>query len=180
MKFPSKLQTNNGSGSSLYQAAMQHCSMPGNWALLRRYCHAKMAEWWQWYQPYYSFPLQVLSSLSDKQSSNILIMQVRVKRDVGQLNQRTISSPAEFLKFLKTEDSLHCFYLSECELYCLANILGITIHILTYSGQGKQAKWEKFEPHQGLIHDNKFGGNNKQPLYCVYEEKVRFNRVVKK
>ena len=24
-----------------------------------RYCHAKLAEWWQWYEPYYAFPIQV-------------------------------------------------------------------------------------------------------------------------
>ena len=111
---------------------------------------------------------------------SVLIIQVRIKREAGQLTLRSVSSPENFLKFLRTEESLHCLYQSECELYCLANILGISIHILTFTGQGKQAKWEKFEPHQGLIHDNKFGGNNKQPLYCVYEEKVRFNRVVKK
>jgi len=166
MKFPSKLQTNSGGGSTLYQAAAQHCSVGESWSGLRKYCHLKMSEWWQWYQPYYTFPIQV-----------------RIKRDggqaAGQLKQRTISSPPEFLKFLKTEESLHSFYLSECELYCLANILGITIHILTFTGQDKQAKWETFEPHQGLIHDNKFAGTNKLPMYCLHEEKVRFNRVVK-
>ena len=29
-----------------------------SWAL-RRYCHGQMLEWWQWYQPYYTFPCQV-------------------------------------------------------------------------------------------------------------------------
>ena len=24
-----------------------------------RYCHVKLAEWWQWYEPYYAFPIQV-------------------------------------------------------------------------------------------------------------------------
>ena len=24
-----------------------------------RYCHTKLAEWWQWYEPYYAFPIQV-------------------------------------------------------------------------------------------------------------------------
>ena len=60
MKFPSKVETNSGGGSSLYQAAAQHSSLgQESWAALRKYCHSKMAEWWQWYQPYYTFPLQV-------------------------------------------------------------------------------------------------------------------------
>ena len=60
MKFPSRVETNSGAGSSLYKAAGQHCGLgPGAWSELRRYCHDKMAEWWQWYQPYYTFPLQV-------------------------------------------------------------------------------------------------------------------------
>ena len=29
------------------------------WLALRRYCHGKMLKWWQWYQPYYTFPCQV-------------------------------------------------------------------------------------------------------------------------
>lgn len=163
MKFPSKVETNSGGGSSLYQAAAQHSSLgQESWAALRKYCHSKMAEWWQWYQPYYTFPLQV-----------------KIKREGGQLTQRTIPNSGEFLKFLKTDESLHCFYISECELYCLANILGITINILTYTGQKKHGKWESFDPHQGLIHSNKFRGNNKEALHCLHEEKVRFNRLVK-
>ena len=60
VKFPSKVETNSGGGSSLYQAAAQHTSLGQDcWPALRRYCHGKLAEWWQWYQPYYTFPLQV-------------------------------------------------------------------------------------------------------------------------
>ena len=102
-----------------------------------------------------------------------------MKREGGQLTQKTIPNAGEFLKFLKTEESLYSFYISECELYCLANILGITINILTYTGQGKQGKLDNFDPHQGLIHNNKFRGNNKEAMYCLHEDKVRFNRLVK-
>ena len=105
-----------------------------------------------------------------------------MKREGSLPTQKTIPNAGEFLKFLKTEESLHCFYISECELYCLANILGITINILTYSVQGKpsaSAKWESFDPHQGLIHNNKFRGNNKEAMYCIHEDKVGFNRLVK-
>ena len=102
-----------------------------------------------------------------------------MKREGGQLSQKTIPNAGEFLKFLKTEESLHSFYISECELYCLANILGISIHILTFTGQGKQAKWQTFDPHQGLVHDNKFAKKNKEPFYCLHEVKLRFNRIVK-
>ena len=90
--------------------------------------------------------------------------------------QKTISSSPDFLKFLKTDESLHSYYQSECELYCLANILGVTISVLTYSGQGKQTKWDNFNPHQGLVHKNKFVVKN--TLHCLHEEKVRFNRLV--
>ena len=93
--------------------------------------------------------------------------------------KKTISSPEEFLEFLKTEESLHCSYLSECELYCLANILGTTIHLITYSSKDKQAKWDTFKPQQSLVHSNKFAGN-KQPMYCLYERGVGFNRVTEK
>ena len=53
----------------------------------------------------------------------------------GQTSARTIPSPSEFVKFLKTDESLHSFYVSECELYCLANILGLPLNTLTWSGQ---------------------------------------------
>ena len=101
-----------------------------------------------------------------------------MRREGGQLTQKTIPNAGDFLKFLKTEESLYSYYISECELYCLANILGITINILTYS-QGKPGKWESFDPHQGLIHSNKFRGNNKEAMHCLHEDKVRFNRLVK-
>jgi len=163
MKFPSRVQTNSGGGSSLYKVAVQHCELsPEKWRELRRYCHDKMSQWWEWYQPYYTFPLQV-----------------KIKPDAGQVTQKTISSSPEFLKFLTTEESLHSFYLSECELYCLANILGITINVLTYSGPGKKANWNNFDPHQGLLHANDFVVKNAPPLYCLHEEKNRFNRLVK-
>ena len=110
---------------------------------------------------------------------SVLFIQVRIKREAGQLTLRSVSSPENFLKFLRTEESLHCLYQSECELYCLANILGISIHILTFTGQGKQAKWQTFDPHQGLVHDNKFARKNKEPFYCLHEVKLRFNRIVK-
>ena len=65
VKFPSKVETNSGGGSSLYEAAAQHSSLGReNWVGLRKYCHGKLGEWWQWYQPYYSFPLQVTTLFS--------------------------------------------------------------------------------------------------------------------
>ena len=73
-----------------------------------------------------------------------------MKREGGQLTQKTIPNSGEFLKFLKTEESLHSFYISECELYCLANILGAPVSLLTYTqGPGKvEAKWDTYDPHQ--------------------------------
>lgn len=134
---------------------------------MRRYCHGKMLEWWQWYQPYYTFPEQVRISIR------------------GQTSARTIPSPSEFVKFLKTDESLHSFYVSECELYCLANILGLPLNTLTWSGQGAAgAKWDTYEPHQSLVHVNKFGGGasgagDKQPLYLLHEKDKVFSRLVK-
>ena len=62
VKFPCKVETNASGGGSLYRAAGSHCGLgPEGWLALRRYCHSKMLEWWQWYQPYYTFPLQVIS-----------------------------------------------------------------------------------------------------------------------
>jgi hypothetical protein len=56
VKFPSKLLTNAGGSSSLYRAAAQHAGLgQEGWQELRRYCHSKLLEWWQWYQPYYNF-----------------------------------------------------------------------------------------------------------------------------
>ena len=67
----------------------------------------------------------------------------------NQTSSRRIPSPSEFVKFLKTDESLHSFYVSECELYCLANILGLSLNLLTWSGQGAAgAKWDTYEPHQ--------------------------------
>ena len=86
VSFPCRLEVNSGGGESLYRAAAQHAGL-GQEAFkeLRRYiygtmecvqqsfdricnsgqsnpgryCHAKLAEWWQWYEPYYAFPIQV-------------------------------------------------------------------------------------------------------------------------
>ena len=91
---------------------------------------------------------------------------------------KEILSANEFVKFLKTDESLHSFYISECELYCLANILGAPIHMLTYSmvGGRTETKWDTYEPHQGLIHNNKFF--NRRPLYIVHDKNVQFSRLV--
>ena len=67
----------------------------------------------------------------------------------NQTVQKTIPTSAEFQKFLKTDESLYSFHMSECELYCLANILGIPLNLLTWSGQGAAgSKWDTYEPHQ--------------------------------
>jgi len=163
VSFPCRLEGNAGGGASLYRAAAQHCSLgQEGWAELRRYCHTKLAEWWQWYQPYYTFPLQL-----------------RIKQAGGTV-QRRLASPAEFVKFLRTEDALETFFLSECELYCLANILGVPIHLLTFSrAAGLDSKWETLDPHQSLVHQNKFT-ENKEDLYLLHEDKVQFSRIVKK
>lgn len=130
--------------------------------MLRRYCHSKLIEWWQWYQPYYTFPIQVKITSQTKTMT------------------KRIPSSSEFVKWLRSEESLQSYYLSECELYCLANILGSTINLMTFSSNNRSdAKWESFEPHQGLIHQNKFA-NNKAPLYCIHELGVQFSRLVKK
>ena len=93
---------------------------------------------------------------------------------------KRIPNANEFVKFLKTDESLHCYYISECELYCLANILGAPINMLTYSMAGgrTETKWDTYDPHQGLIHPNKFN-NNKQPLYIIHDKNVQFSRLVK-
>merc|ERR1719186_1748706 len=88
VNFPCKLETNAGGGPSLYRAASQHAGLgQDGWQELRKYCHSKLVEWWQWYQPYYTFPLQV---------------KIRMR---NQTVQKTIPSNAEFVKFLKTEES---------------------------------------------------------------------------
>ena len=80
--------------------------------------------------------------------SDISNSQVRISIR-NQTSSRRIPSASEFVKFLKTDESLHSFYVCECELYCLANILGLPLNLLTWSGQGAAgAKWDTYEPHQ--------------------------------
>ena len=68
--------------------------------------------------------------------------------------QRNIPSPAAFKEFLKSDDSLLSWNVSECETYCLANVLGVAIHQLTYNLAGvagrpeQRCKWDLLEPHQ--------------------------------
>merc|ERR1712013_749307 len=164
VSFPCRLELNSGGGESLYRAAAQHAGLgQGTFKELRRYCHVKLAEWWQWYEPYYAFPIQVKLKMK---SATV---------------QRNIPTPAAFLEFLKSDDSLLSWNVSECETYCLANVLGVAVHQLTYNlaGQSKEkSKWDVLEPHQGLVHQNKFV-MNKEPLYVLHEDKVVFTRIVK-
>ena len=167
LKFPCKLEINAGGGPSLYRAAGQHVGLGQEvWPELRRYCHAKLEEWWEWYQPYYTFPLQVKVRIHD------------------QTVQKTIPSSPEFLKFLKTEESLSAFPMSVCELFCLANVLGFPIYQLTYNlvevkGKTKEhGRWDTLEPHPSLIHVNKFSRRNKEPFYILYEDEVHFCKIV--
>ena len=67
-------------------------------------------------------------------------MKIRVR---NQTIQKTFPSSAEFQKFLKTEESLYSYYMSECELYCLANVLGVPIYQLTYNLVGVGGKPEE-------------------------------------
>jgi len=167
VSFPCRLEINSGGGESLYRAAAQHVGL-GQEAFkeLRRYCHAKLLEWWQWYEPYYAFPIQVKLKMK---SATV---------------QRNIPSPAAFKEFLKSDDSLLSWNVSECETYCLANVMGVAIHQLTYNLAGvagrpeQRCKWDMLEPHQGLVHQNKFV-RNKEPLYVLHEDKVVFTRIVK-
>jgi len=135
------------------------------WQELRKYCHVKLLEWWQWYQPYYTFPLQV---------------KLRMR---NQTIQKTVPSSTEFQKFLKSDESLYSFHMSECELYCLANILGVPIYQLTYNLVGvggkpeERCRWDTLDPHHGLVHQNKFN-KNKEPLYILYEDKIHFSKIV--
>ena len=60
VKFPCKVDTCAPGGGSLYRAAAGHLKLgQEGWLALRRYCHGMMLEWWQWYQPYFTFPCQV-------------------------------------------------------------------------------------------------------------------------
>ena len=61
----------------------------------------------------------------------------------NQTVQITVPSSAEFQKFLKSDESLNSFHMSECELYCLANILGVPIYQLTYNLVGVGGKPEE-------------------------------------
>ena len=40
-----------------------------------RYCHAKLAEWWQWYEPYYAFPIQVFHDSTNHLHRSIIVVQ---------------------------------------------------------------------------------------------------------
>ena len=61
----------------------------------------------------------------------------------NQTIQKTVPNSAEFQKFLKSDESLYSFHMSECELYCLANILGVPIYQLTYNLVGVGGKPEE-------------------------------------
>jgi len=166
VNFPCKLETNAGGGPSLYRAAAQHAGVgQDGWQELRKYCHVKLLEWWQWYQPYYTFPIQI---------------KLRMR---NQTIQKTVPNSAEFQKFLKSDESLYSFHMSECELYCLANILGVPIYQLTYNLVGvggkpeERCRWDTLDPHHGLIHQNKFN-KNKEPFYVLYEDKIHFSKIV--
>ena len=69
-------------------------------------------------------------------------LQVKIRMR-NQTVQKTIPSSAEFVKFLKTEESLNSCHMLECELYCLANILGVPIYQLTYNLVGVGGKPEE-------------------------------------
>ena len=101
-----------------------------------RYCHVKLAEWWQWYEPYYAFPIQVFQfpSYSKVFGLSKYSLQVKLKMKSATV-QRNIPTPAAFLEFLKSDDSLLSWNVSECETYCLANVLGVAVH---------QVGWEHF------------------------------------
>ena len=164
VKFPCMVQVNSGGGPSLYRAAAQHVGLgEDGWQELRKYCNIKLAEWWQWYQPYYIFPLK-LSVVKDEKML------------------KTINNSEQFLDFLKTPDSLHALFLNFCEQYCLANIIGVPIHQLSYTmvqaGAIQEAhyKWSTVEPHPTLAQQNQF--HCQEPLFILYEENIKFNRII--
>ena len=68
-----------------------------------------MLEWWQWYQPYYTFPLQVREQLNNLRFYTLFyatFYQVKISIRT-QTTSRRIPTPTEFVKFLKTDESLH-------------------------------------------------------------------------
>jgi hypothetical protein len=69
--------------------------------------------------------------------------------------QRVFPTAAAFKEFLKSDESLGSYNVSECETYCLANVLGVPIHQLTYNlatlagaRPEQRCKWDTLEPHQ--------------------------------
>ena len=67
-----------------------------------------MLEWWQWYQPYYTFPLQVKNFKNLRYVLDFTQPFDQVKISIrNQTTSRRIPTPTEFVKFLKTDESLH-------------------------------------------------------------------------
>ena len=72
-----------------------------------------------------------------------LFTQVKLKMKSATV-QRNIASPAAFKEFLKSDDSLLSWNVSECETYCLANVMGVPIHQV--GGLGLKLKPFYFHP----------------------------------
>ena len=96
-----------------------------------------LLKWWQWYEPYYVFPMQVSRYFSSLACGRILaavltlvLHQVKISVKTATV-QRNMPTAAAFKEFLKGEESLSSFNISECETYCLANIIGVPIHQVT-------------------------------------------------
>ena len=164
VKFPCMVQVNSGGGPTLYRSAAQHVGLgEDGWQELRKYCNIKLAEWWQWYQPYYIFPLQLVVDKDEK-------------------IEKTIHNSEQFLDFLNTPDSLDTMFLNYCEQYCLANIIGVPIHQLSYTmvqaGASQEAhyRWSTVEPHPSLTQLNQF--YCQEPLFILFEESIKFARIV--
>ena len=155
----------------MYKAAVQHVIDNGfkdvniSHVDLRNHCNNKLIEWWDKFENYFQWPLEVT---------------VRI----GENSEKLIMMKAEdYKKFLASDDSKDAWCDSEVELCVLSYILETTICALSFNlpfgtgTGGSRFNWSFF-PGQGIVNERSRFSCKPEPLYLLNEHLQHWSRVI--
>ena len=165
-----QVQVNSGKGACLFKSVCQHLEaltgFPCSYIDLRRYCHFKLIEWWDYFKPWMAWPTTVTIGTGDDSRTEKFF------------------SPDEYKSFLASEDSMDSFNESEIDVWVLAYTLNANIKFITYNipvkeGEASPRYIKKEFVGQEIIPSCELFFRNPNNMYLLNEHCQHWARLVK-
>ena len=161
-----KMLQNTGGGACLFKAGADHIFLK-DFTHLRKYVHAHMIKNWDFYRSFYVFPLTI-------------------KIGSGELyNEKNIDNEEDYLKFLKSKESMTSYNTSDAEVVAMGNVLKVKIISLTYNIKGRvgdlheRTQWHVFEHNTDFAPHNIFSNVSAgEDLRLLHDDEVHYTKLI--